>query len=710
MKRLNLLLISICAVLATAWAQEVQTVVVQPFNAVGEAEPYGLGLATTLQRSLNVINGVYAPPVGDVLLVNGRLQAQARLSVDTLTEAFGASAIVSAQVSAEGNNAAVLLGLAGPAFPEIRDVTVTGPLDDPQRLAASVVDTVVRELGLGVSVAERQQLDSVVAQTPSLPSLSAVAQASLRLPSLNLTELNAAANLDSGSSWVLAERARGLLLAGDERGALLGSLSAIQAEPADIEALVSRGLILLTTGDTETARQAFEAALVLNPAHALALQGRGRTATDSAEARASFEAALQAYPRLSEAYLDLARLEARESTARALQTLRQGAERIPDSIALRRAVVQQAVALGDPSGALQYLQGELADPAANAPALYALATELPASLSDDALAILREGRERYADSMTLALAEAEVLQRSGDDAAAETVLQAALAGAPDNLEIINQLAISQARQGKLEEAKATLSSVATQNDALGVNLAKLYLQAGQSDAAITTLEPLLTRAPEDAELYTLYGVALGRSGRFDQALNALDQAIALDPNDEAARAAKASIKQNRSLTGGTEVALQPEAGASFQRGITTLQAGDFEAAASEFARARELQDSGLIAFYQGYALQRSGLTREALPNYERALQEFPESDIVLNNLGYAYLQLGRYDRALEFLNRAVTANPDNSEAQLNLGITLYSLDRYAPAVEAWERAVALEPGLEASISEQLEAARTRAGQ
>ena len=255
---------------------------------------------------------------------------------------------------------------------------------------------------------------------------------------------------------------------------------------------------------------------------------------------------------------------------------------------------------GNPEDALSYLQNALSEQA-NPPAnLYALAGELPGDYATQALTIVREGRSSYPQDTGLALAEATLLTQTGDNAAAENVLNEARSVAPDNLRVLNQLAIAQAQQGKLDEARATLESAPQTNNTVQANLAQIYLEAGQTEAALNLIEPLLAASPQDAELYSLYGVALGRAGRYDQALNALDEALAIDPNLAQAEQARAIITQNQALTQGQTINLEPEAASLFSSGLSALEAGEVSAAQTDFDRALEVQNSGILAFYQGY--------------------------------------------------------------------------------------------------------------
>lgn len=703
-----------------ATSGEVDRLLVLAFDAGDATSPYRFGLATGLQRTLNVIDGVFVPPVGDTLLVAQRAEAQGALSTDAFAEAFGARALVSGLVGTvtgtspgssgldrtAGETVTVELIFAGPDYAETQRVPLEGPGDDPAALLEAVVAAVVSELNLTLSPEDEAQVAAVVAQTPSLESLAAASEAALGLEARDTPELQAAAERDAGSSWVLSERAEALAATGEVEAALEGSLAAIEAAPEDVEALVKRGVVLAAAGDGEGARGAFEAALALNPAHAVALAGSARFAESPEAAQAALEGSLAAYPRYAAAYLELAALQRRAGDAEgALATLREAATRVPESVSLQAAFIGEAVRSGDEAGALAFLEARL-DAPDPAPSVYALATGLAPSQNARALEIIRAGRDRHPQDAALALAEAEVLREGGDLEGAETVLRDALAAAPENPEVANQLAITQAQAGRADEARATLEAAAQQNPqaraVLERNLAQLLLEAGQNEAAIGTLEPLLERAPEDADLYTLYGVALGGAGRFDQALNALDEALRLAPDSESAQNARRLVEQNQRLTGAERLAFDPNVAAVFGAGLSALQANDLEAAQREFDRAFELQgeaaeatgpEAGTLAFYQGYTRQLQGDLRGAVQRYEAALAGLPESATVLNNAGFAYFRLGRFDRALDYLTRATQTDPANSEAQLNLGLVLYDLGRFEQALEPLERALTESPDL-----------------
>jgi Flp pilus assembly protein TadD len=702
MKRFFLILVAF--LISFSLAQDVKRVVILPFNASGSIAAYGLGLATSLQRSLNAINNVYVPPIGDSFQVVQRLLQAEQLTPTNVAEAFQSSVLVAGDIKAEGSTGSVLLGFSGPDYPTSKQIEVIVLLDSPAVMVQQVAEAIIRELNLNATPDDLREVAAINAQVPSAPSLNAVSESALQLSSRGLSNLEAAMQLDVNSSWVNAEYARELAILGDLTRAGEISLNAINLQPLDVEALVTRGIILRRAGDNATATQAFDAALAINPNHAVALAGKGAVQGDTA----SLERAITVYPRQVDAYLELAVLQNQADPTRALQTLRNGATAVPESVALNRAFMQQAISLGDTAGAVSYLQSVTAQPNVAA-GIYSLVTLLPDENQAQALAIVRDGRTKYPDNPNLAILEADLLSRTEDFAGAEAILQETLAQHPDNPDVINALAIAQSAQGKIEEAKATFSSINTDPDAQR-NLARLLITVGQNQAALDTLTPLVQANPNDAELQALYGLALRGLGRNDEATAAFNQALAIDPNNELAQNATQLSNEQQSITGGQAVTLNPAAQAAFDQGQSKLTNGDYEGALTDFQQSRSLQDNGLTAFYEGYTLQQLDRVREAVPAYERALQDYPESDTILNNLGYAQLQLGRLDLAFDNLNKSLSINPNNMNAHRNLGLAYYRLGNWAEAVKAFDTAIALEPNQPELVQQVYEDAKAKAGQ
>ncbi|MEJ2287144.1 MAG: tetratricopeptide repeat protein [Deinococcales bacterium] len=708
MRSLRFLLPLLVAVSALAYAQPAPTrVVVMPFDANASASTYQLGLPTALQRALNEIPNVYVPAVGDVALVMQKANQAGKNEQAEVRALFSPDAVVQGTVTGSGADVGVTMTLdqAG------KKQTVTARITDgkPASLARAAAKALAQALRSDLGATTLGRIDEAAAQTPSLPSLGPVALAASRLPGAKVDDLATAAQLDPNSAWVKVEYARLLALNGDAKTGVKIAQEAAKAQPDDVEAQVVLGVVLQADNQNQAAKAAFQKALDLNPAEAVALTGLAGLESDQTKATQDLQAAIRAYPRMLDAYLQLANLQS--SDQRSLQTLRNAENAMPESLALHRAIVQQVLKMGDDKGALAYLQQAVQDPMASSAGLYALARMLPADVTEGALALVRQGEKTYPGATLLKATEGELMIRQGDYAGAEGVLAPLHTANPKDGGIASLLTVAQARQGKIDAARQTFESVNGTGATAQRDLAQIYLAAGRAEAALKLLEPLVngSGAKPDAQTLAYFGLALGRIGKLDQAQAELEKALKAQPNLTLAQRGLSFLQQQRKLTGGEQVTFTAEAGAAFQQGIYALEVQDYPTAVKAFQRARKLDDNGLAAFFEGYAQQLTGNPRSAVANYETALKAFPDSDIVLNDLGYAHLQLGRYDLALQQLDKALKANPNNAQAHLNLGLTYYGLSRYQDAIKEFDQAVRLDPNLKSSVAQVRKQAQQKAG-
>ncbi|MEJ2667814.1 MAG: tetratricopeptide repeat protein [Deinococcales bacterium] len=680
-------------------------VVVLPFDSNASVATYQLGLPTALQRSLNEIPGVFVPPLGDVALVMQKAHTVGKDPIATVRNLFKADALVQGTVSGSGPGVAVTMTLSMNG--KQQSLSARAADGKPATLAQAAARAIAQALRSDLGATVLGRIDAAAAQTPSVPSLGPVALAASRLPGARIVDLKIATELDPQSAWVKAEYARLLALGGNSKAAVPLAQAAAKAQPDDVEVQVVLGVVEQVANDQKAAVTAFQKALQLNPAEAVALTGLASLETDKAKAQQDLHEAIDAYPRMLDAYIQLAGLQ--DTAQHALQALRSAEGPLPDSVALRQAVIQQVIKMGDDNGALAYLQQAVQDPMAASAQLYSLARLLPADVTDGALALVRQGETKYPDSTVLKAAEGELLVHKGDYSGAEGVLGPLHAQLPKDSAIANLLTVAQARQGQLDAAKRTFESVAGTGEAAQGDLARIYLAAGRAEAAIGVLQPIVDKGTKNAQLLTTYGLALARVGKLDQAKTELDKALALQPGLTLAQRGLGFLQQQRTLTAGAQVSFSAEAGAAFQQGIYALEVQDYPTAVQAFQRSRKLDENGLSAFFEGYALQLTGDPRSAVANYETALKTFPDSDIVLNDLGYAHLQLGRYDLALTQLQKAIAANPKNAQAHLNLGLTYYGLGRYSDALKEFDEAVKLDPNLSSSIAKVRQDAKQKAG-
>ncbi|MCA1773031.1 MAG: type IV pilus biogenesis/stability protein PilW [Halomonas sp.] len=174
--------------------------------------------------------------------------------------------------------------------------------------------------------------------------------------------------------------------------------------------------------------------------------------------------------------------------------------------------------------------------------------------------------------------------------------------------------------------------------------------------ASTSSVPSSTPTPEAASAYTRLGVAYLERDNLPRALNALDRALEIAPDNAEALQAIALVYQQQ---GESDLADQ-----HFQRAIE---------ATPDFTRAR----NNYAAF-----LYQEGQVEAACNQLESASQDaqYDNRAQLFANLGQCYMALGESDLARARFERAQRINPRNPRGYLMLAELEYSQGNYT---EAW---------------------------
>ena len=176
----------------------------------------------------------------------------------------------------------------------------------------------------------------------------------------------------------------------------------------------------------------------------------------------------------------------------------------------------------------------------------------------------------------------------------------------------------------------------------------------------------LERRPRDALVWTKLGSVLRQQQRLDEAVAALEQALAVD--------------------GSLALALH-------ELGICREMQGDM-AAAEQLQRAAVAADGSLaLARVQlGTLLGRRGEHAAAITAFEQALPALPFLPLLHANLGLACLADGRLDRAEAAFRRTLELEPRHFGAMFHLGRVLAERGRTDEARSCYEAALQLRPG------------------
>lgn len=131
---------------------------------------------------------------------------------------------------------------------------------------------------------------------------------------------------------------------------------------------------------------------------------------------------------------------------------------------------------------------------------------------------------------------------------------------------------------------------------------------------------------------------------------------------------------------------------SFNAGLIKMEAGEFEAAISNFVEAIRLEPGAALAYDSlGATYAAVGRIDEAIANGEQAVRLGPTLSTLHNNLSATYLTAGEFDRAVSSARKALEIDPSMAEAFNNLGNVRFTTGEFNDALEDYQKAVTLRP-------------------
>ncbi|MBW7974076.1 tetratricopeptide repeat-containing glycosyltransferase family protein [Bradyrhizobium sp. BR 10289] len=232
----------------------------------------------------------------------------------------------------------------------------------------------------------------------------------------------------------------------------------------------------------------------------------------------------------------------------------------------------------------------------------------------------------------------------------------------------------------------------------------LLLQAGQYGDAMGWIVRAIQRAPK-AEYLASFGAALQRHGRFAEALNVLDKAIQLRPDDSEFWRQHGDIlvqlkRLDQALVSFQKaIELDPhQHDALHKSGIILHKLGRNEEAIARLDLSDSLhRDHAPTLHARAWILYCLKRFEESASDGRRAHQLDPDNADTCNHLGLALRQLGRDEEALAWFDKAVALQPRLVDAFNNKLTTLYHLHRFDEVFALSDRMKAL--GLSNSVTE-----------
>ncbi len=196
-------------------------------------------------------------------------------------------------------------------------------------------------------------------------------------------------------------------------------------------------------------------------------------------------------------------------------------------------------------------------------------------------------------------------------------------------------------------------------------LGAAFLWYGYPEPALPYLEQALERSPENPRILLLVGQIHLRAGRLDQAEQALNKALLVNPNFAEALAELGGVSEAR---------------------------GDWPTALKQYQQALALKpdllDTLLNAAEAANHLGDTKLSEELL---RRALKVYPDSADAANRLGLLCAKQDRSDEARTYFEQAIAKKRDYGGAINNLGVLYLKTGKVSDAIAAFQYGIQVTP-------------------
>jgi tetratricopeptide (TPR) repeat protein len=261
--------------------------------------------------------------------------------------------------------------------------------------------------------------------------------------------------------------------------------------------------------------------------------------------------------------------------------------------------------------------------------------------------------------------------------------------------------------GDLNEAIKILRSVEVQSSELTWVLVELAttlheFSSEQDTEALELLDRASTLNPQDAAaFYVEARIRLDR-GEVSEAVAALDRAVEINPQSASLQCELGQALFRAGNFGRAQLAfdqalsLDPKSSVALASKADTL---------IEQWRVNEKEQRTNAALDQALDLRTNAPLNQALDLYRRALRVEPDNTFVFQALVDLLLYLGRIDEAYEELDHEIEQKPQNAWAHWRKGQILRNRKELKGAVGAFETAVSLEPNNPNMISDLAETLR-----
>ncbi|MGB3511504.1 MAG: tetratricopeptide repeat protein [Microcoleaceae cyanobacterium] len=199
------------------------------------------------------------------------------------------------------------------------------------------------------------------------------------------------------------------------------------------------------------------------------------------------------------------------------------------------------------------------------------------------------------------------------------------------------------------------------------NLANLFAQQQQWQAAIDSYNQAIELNPNQAEIYHKLGEALLELKKWEEAINVYHKAIEINPTFS---------------------------WSYHKLGEALLELKKWEEAINAYHKAIEINPTFPWSYHKlGEALIQLKQWEDVVITYRYFIQLKPDFYLAHKNLGDALIKLERWSEAVEIYQTAIEMRPNFYWYQYYLGNCFFQLSKYDEAIAAYQRAIEIDPKL-----------------
>ena len=257
--------------------------------------------------------------------------------------------------------------------------------------------------------------------------------------------------------------------------------------------------------------------------------------------------------------------------------------------------------------------------------------------------------------------------------------------------------------GRMDDAKAALSALVESGEADAITygrLATLCTSIGEVDAGERLYQEAISREPERAEWLSNMGGAKVRLGKYEEALEFYERAIALKTEFIQAQQGRErvlfALSRTKELVASIEAEIETEpenVGLVVKLARVQDHMGELQDAIASLKKAQEMAPENANVFIDtGMIFSRNGMMVRALAAFKKPVTCDPDNLQALGLVASTQAEVGSPEEGLKSIDRAIATHPKAKQLRVVRGRILSDLGRYGEAEEDLRKALEAYPG------------------